>query len=50
MRISVNKLSECICPLFFGSLGAAFGMFPVFITNAVLLAGGGWVNRRIRRG
>jgi len=49
MRISVNKLSECICPLFFGSLGAAFGMFPVFITNAVLLAGGGWVNRRIRR-
>jgi len=49
MRVSVNKLSEFICPLFFGSLAAAFGMFPVFATNALLLLGGGWLNRRIRR-
>lgn len=49
MRVSVNKLSEFICPLVFGSLAAAFGMVPVFATNALLLASGGWINRGIGR-
>jgi hypothetical protein len=33
-------------PLFFGSLGTAFGFYPVFITNAAMLATGGFLMRR----
>lgn len=50
MRITVNKLTEVLCPLLFGTLGAAAGIAAVFVSNALLLAGGGFVNRIDSRG
>jgi hypothetical protein len=46
MRPTVNKLAEVACPLVFGMLGSAFGVTLVFAANALLLAGGGALNRR----
>jgi hypothetical protein len=45
LRLTVNKMTQLAIPLVFGSLGAAFGVFPVFWANAAfLLAAGafGW--------
>jgi len=44
MRLTVNKLIQIIVPLAFGSMGAAFGVFPIFWSNAALLLAGGWLN------
>ena len=43
LRQTVNKTTEVIVPLLFGSLSTAFGMVPVFWLDALLLAGGGWL-------
>ena len=37
-------------PLVFGSLGSAFGLFPVFWVNALLMASGGLISRRSASG
>lgn len=44
MRLTVNKFIQIIVPLTFGSMGAAFGVFPIFWSNAALLLAGGWLN------
>src|SRR5690606_27610726 len=44
MRLTVNKFIQIIVPLAFGSMGAAFGVFPIFWSNAALLLAGGWLN------
>lgn len=45
MRIMVNKVTQIVVPLFFGSIGSVFGLIPVFWSNAAFLAAGGYVNR-----
>ena len=43
LRQTVNKATEVIMPLIFGTLTAAVGMFPVFWLDALMLACGGWL-------
>ena len=38
MRLTVNKVMQIAIPLAFGTLGTAFGVYPVFWANAVFLA------------
>ena len=45
LRITVNHLSRVIGPVVFGSIGSAFGVFPVFWVTALLLASGGAFTR-----
>ncbi len=45
MRQTVNKFTEIIVPLLFGTLGAAFGLGPAFWLDALLLASGAWIMR-----
>ena len=46
LRVMVNNVAHLFIPLFFGSVGAAFGFVPVFVSNAVMLAAGGAFMRR----
>ncbi|MES2756755.1 MAG: MFS transporter [Pseudomonadota bacterium] len=46
MRLTVNKFTQIMVPLVFGSLGSAFGIVPIFATTALLLLGGGINNAR----
>lgn len=43
LRQTVNKGTEVIMPLLFGSLSTAVGMMPVFWLAAVFLGCGGWL-------
>ncbi len=45
LRITVNHLSRVIGPVVFGSIGSAFGVFPVFWITALMLASGGAFSR-----
>ncbi len=40
LRVMVNNVMHLVMPLLFGSVGAAFGYYPVFISNSALLAAG----------
>ena len=40
LRVMVNNFGHLAMPLIFGSLGAALGFFPVFLSNSVLLVAG----------
>jgi len=46
LRVMVNNVAHLTIPLFFGSLGTAFGFMPVFVSNAAMLAAGGEFMRR----
>ena len=46
LRAMVNNVAHLCIPLFFGSVGAAFGFTPVFISNAAMLMAGGELLRR----
>jgi MFS family permease len=46
LRLTVNHFTHVVVPLVFGAIGMAFGLAPVFWTNAAFLAGGGWLSRR----
>lgn len=46
LRVMVNNVAHLLIPLFFGSVGAAFGFMPVFLSNAAMLAAGGVLLRR----
>jgi MFS family permease len=41
LRITANHLARMITPIVFGMIGSAFGVFPVFWGNALILASGG---------
>ena len=45
MRVTINQVTHIAVPLVFGTIGSVFGVAPVFITNALILAGGGLLNR-----
>jgi predicted MFS family arabinose efflux permease len=46
MRLTVNKVMQIAIPLAFGTLGTAFGVYPVFWANAVFLACAGMLGLR----
>jgi MFS family permease len=46
LRLMVNKFTQLGVPLAFGSLGAAFGIYPIFWSNAVFLLWGGYITSR----
>jgi MFS family permease len=46
LRMTLNNFTHIVMPLFFGSLGTAFGVAPVFVANAFMLAGGGFISHR----
>lgn len=41
LRLTAAHLARVVGPIVFGSIGTAFGLFPVFWANALLLAVGG---------
>jgi MFS family permease len=45
LRQTVNKATEMLVPIVFGSLSTAFGMIPVFWLDALMLAYGGALMR-----
>lgn len=49
LRLTVNKFTQIVVPIAFGSLGAAAGMHPVFWMNALLLLTGGYLSREKRK-
>jgi MFS family permease len=49
LRITVNKLTQIMVPLMFGSLGNAFGILPIFWANGALLLWGAWNNSHHER-
>jgi predicted MFS family arabinose efflux permease len=52
LRITVNQVTKVIVPVVFGSIGSAFGLFPVFWANALLLMSGSaitWVGTISRK-
>jgi len=46
LRMSINNLTHIVVPLFFGAIGTAFGVAPVFLANAVMLGASGMLRRR----
>ncbi len=48
IRVTVNNFMHMVIPLLFGSIGTAFGYFPVFFSNTAILVAGGLVMRRNR--
>ena len=46
LRMTINNLTHVLVPLFFGTIGTAFGVAPVFLANAVMLGAGGMISRR----
>lgn len=46
LRMTINNLTHIVVPLFFGTLGTAFGVTPVFLANAAMLGAGGLLSRR----
>ena len=48
LRLTINNFTHIAVPLVFGSLGSALGLAPVFWVNALMLAGGGALNRTRR--
>ena len=46
LRVTVNNFMHLVIPLFFGSLGTAFGYTLVFVSNSALLVGGGALMRK----
>ena len=41
LRITINHLTRMIGPVVFGAIGSAFGIFPMFWINALMLVSGG---------
>ncbi len=48
VRVTVNHLVHVTVPLLFGAIGSAFGFYPVFALNGLMLVGGGTLNRAAR--
>lgn len=46
LRMAINNLTHIAVPLFFGAVGTAFGLTPVFLANAAMLGAGGLLSRR----
>jgi MFS family permease len=49
LRLTVNKFTQILVPMVFGSLGSAFGILPIFWASGTLLLWGAYSNRRHER-
>jgi MFS family permease len=49
LRQSVNNVMRVCGPALFGTIASAFGLFPVFWINALMMAAGGWITRPIAK-
>lgn len=49
LRLTINNFTHLVVPLLFGTIGSLFGVAPVFLANAAMLAGGGTLSRRSER-
>jgi len=45
LRVTINQITHIAVPVLFGTIGSFFGVAPVFIINALILTGGGVLNR-----
>lgn len=45
LRIAINNFIHIAVPLAFGTVGAALGVAPVFLANALMLGGGSYLSR-----
>jgi predicted MFS family arabinose efflux permease len=45
MRVTINQITHIAVPVLFGTIGSVFGVAPVFWVNALILSGGGLLNR-----
>jgi MFS family permease len=45
LRLTVNHMTRVVCPILFGAIGSAFGLFSVFWVNALMLGAGGFLTR-----
>lgn len=43
LRLSINKCTQVTVPVVFGTLGTAFGIYPIFWCTAALLLGGSYI-------
>ena len=46
LRLTINNFMHIAIPLLFGSIGTVFGVAPVFLANAAIMAAGGIISRR----
>jgi MFS family permease len=46
LRVTINKVVQMGVPLLFGLVGSAFGLVTVFVSNAVFLAAGAYLNHK----
>jgi predicted MFS family arabinose efflux permease len=49
LRVTINQITHIAVPILFGTIGSVFGVAPVFLANALILAGGGLLNRARER-
>ena len=45
LKMTTNNLTKLVSPVVFGAIASAFGLFPMFWLNALLLGTGGWLSR-----
>ena len=45
MRVTINQFTHIVVPIVFGTIGSIFGVAPVFVVNALILASSGLFNR-----
>ena len=48
LRLTINNCMHIVVPTLFGTIGTVFGVAPVFLANAAILAAGGVITRRGR--
>ncbi|MBM3343789.1 MAG: MFS transporter [Betaproteobacteria bacterium] len=46
LRQTINHFTHMAVPLAFGAIGSAFGVWPVFLINALMLGGSGYLSHR----
>jgi MFS family permease len=46
LRITINKVVQIGVPLLFGLVGSVFGLMTVFVSNAVFLVAGAYLNQK----
>lgn len=46
LRQTINHFTHMAVPLTFGAIGSVFGVWPVFVTNALMLMSSGYLSRR----
>jgi MFS family permease len=45
LKVTANHFAKLVTPIVFGSIASAFGLFPVFWINALMLGTGGVISR-----